>query len=204
MWHACDKSPVSYSCHGRDIRLPHPKIRITEKSRGTEMKQAVPTAFAASMVVNSSFQRFHTLPVVRELETGDVMALFSCLEEWRMKRGCVLYEAGSKSERTMCLLLEGGVSVHDTSGNVYSTLKPGDVFGLFSFLEDRPHSATVTAIRDVVVLTLKRSYFDLVTLEDPALGNLLLRFLFRLLSRTALRLEVEYAALRQFALGTRV
>ena len=38
----------------------------------------------------------------------------------------------------------GDGCVGSASGNIYSTLRPGDVFGLFSFLEDRPHSATVT------------------------------------------------------------
>jgi len=167
------------------------------------MTQSGTAALAASISANPYFSRFRGMPVGQELAVNDAMALFSCFEEQHINKGEILYEAGTQSERTMYLLLEGSVSVRDASGNIYSTLKPGDVFGLFSFLEERPHSATVTAQNDLVAMTLKRTYFDLITLEDPVLGSQLLRFMFRLLSRMSLNLEVEYAALRDYALGMR-
>jgi len=168
------------------------------------MTQSGTAALVASISANPYFARFRGMPVGQELEVNDAMALFSCFEEQHINKGGILYEAGTQSERTMYILLAGNVSVRDASGNIYSTLKPGNVFGLFSFLEDRPHSATVTAQDDLVAMTLKRTYFDLITLEDPAMGYLLLRFMFRLLSRMSLNLEVEYAALRDYALGMRV
>jgi len=167
------------------------------------MTQSNLTAFVASVSANPHFMRFRNMPVGQELAVRDAMVLFSCFEEQHLSKGHILYEAGTKSERTMYLLLEGSVSVRDASGNIYSTLKSGDVFGLFSFLEERPHSATVAAQDNLVALTLKRPYFDLITLEDPVLGNQLLHFMFRLLSRMSLNLEVEYAALRDYALGVR-
>ncbi len=167
------------------------------------MTQSGTAALVASISANPWFARFRGMPVGQELEVNDAMALFSCFEERHIHKGEILYEAGTQSERTMYILLSGSVSVRDTSGNIYSTLRPGDVFGLFSFLEDRPHSATVTVQDNLVALTLKRAYFDLITLEDPVLGHQLLRFMFRLLSRMSLNLEVEYAALRDYALGMR-
>jgi len=167
------------------------------------MTQSGTAALVASISANPWFARFRGMPVGQELEVTDAMTLFSCFEEQHINTGEILYEAGTQSERTMYILLSGSVSVRDTSGNIYSTLRPGDVFGLFSFLEDRPHSATVTAQGSLVALTLKRAYFDLITLEDPVLGHQLLYFMFRLLSRMSLNLEVEYAALRDYALGMR-
>lgn len=167
------------------------------------MKQSGTAALAASISVNPWFARFRSMPVGRDLEVHDAMALFSCFEEQHLQKSKIFYKAGTESERTMYLLLAGNVSVRDASGNIYSTLKPGDVFGLFSFLENRPHSATVTAQDDLVVMSLKRIYFNLITLEDPVMGHQLLSFMFRLLSRMSLNLEVEYAALRDYALGTR-
>jgi len=167
------------------------------------MTQPGTAALAASISVNPWFARFRGMPVGRDLEVHDAMALFSCFEEQHLQKSEILYEAGTESERTMYLLLAGNVSVRDASGNIYSTLKSGDVFGLFSFLENRPHSATVTAQDDLVVMSLKRTYFNLITLEDPVMGHQLLSFMFRLLSRMSLNLEVEYAALRDYALGMR-
>jgi len=50
----------------------------------------------------------------------------------------------------------------------------------------------------LMVLSLKRAYFDLITLEDPVLGNQLQQFMFRRLSHMSLKLESEYAALRNY------
>lgn len=161
------------------------------------------TAYVASVSANPYFMRFRGMPIGQELDSRDAMVLFSCFEERQIKQGNVIYEAGTSSEREMYLILEGQVSVSDASGNIYATLAPGDVFGLFSFLEERPHSATIVAKQDVTALTITRPYFDAITCEDPLLGNQLLRFMFRLLTRMSLKLEVEYAALRDYALGMR-
>jgi len=82
-------------------------------------------------------------------------------------------------------------------------LETGDVFGLFSFLdEDRLHSGTVKAESDMVLLCIKRDYFNLLTIEDAPLGNLLLRLMFRLLSRMSLKMENEYAAMHHYITGS--
>jgi len=162
------------------------------------MAQENLTAFIASVAANPLFMCFRGLPIGRELPVNDAMLLFSCFEEGNFRRGDVLYTADSTSERTVYIILQGCVSVRDTSGNVFSTLRAGDIFGLFSFLDDRSHSVTVTAHEELTVLSLKRAYFDLITLEDPVLGRQLYQFMFRRLSHMSLKLESEYAALRAY------
>jgi len=162
------------------------------------MAQGNLTTLFASVSANPNFMRFRSLPIGQELAVHDAMEVFSCFEEVRYKREEVLYSAGSASERCVYMILEGNVSVSDVSGNVFSTLQAGDVFGLFSFLDDRQHSATVKVLDDLTLLSLSRSYFDLITLEDPRLGFQLLQFMFRLLSRMSLKLEIEYSALRHY------
>jgi len=162
------------------------------------MAQVNLTTLFASVAANPLFMRFRGLPIGRELEVREAMGLFSCFEEETHRKSDVLYAAGSSSNRTVYIILQGCVSVRDASGNVFSTLQAGDIFGLFSFLDNRPHSVTVTAHEDLTLLTLQRSYFDLITVEDPVLGNQLLNFMFHLLSRMSLNLESEYVALRNY------
>lgn len=169
-----------------------------DTSEGPTTARTNMTAFVASVAANPQFLRFRGLPIGRELSVNDAMVLFSCFEEERFHKGDEIYCAGSRSGRTIYMILQGGVSLRDESGNFYSTLKAGDVFGLFSFLDDRPHSVTVTARDELTLLSLSRSYFDLITLEDPVLGNRLLLFMFRLLSHMSLDLGSEYAALREY------
>lgn len=131
--------------------------------------------------------------------------MFSCMHERSFAAGEVIYEAGTASDQEMFLIVRGSVSASDRSGHKYDLLGPGDVFGLFSFLdEDRLHSATLRAEEGLVTLSLERTYFDLITLEDPALGYQLLTFMFRLLSKMALKQEYEYAAMHEYALGRRI
>jgi len=161
-------------------------------------------AFEASVLANPYYARFRRLPVCEELAARESMLLFSCFEQREILQGTTIYQAGESSERTMHLILDGEVIVSHADGEEYERLGNGDIFGLFSFLDEaRPHSATIKANCDVALLRLSRSYFDVITLEDPLLGGELLRFMFRLLSRMALKLEVEYAVLRQYALGRR-
>lgn len=161
--------------------------------------------YEAAIAANSDFMKFRTMPIANTMKSQDAMLMFSCMNVRTYAEGETIYEVGSPSKNEVSLIVEGKVSASDHSGHQYSMLTGGDVFGLFSFLdEERVHSATLKAERNVKVLTVDRPYFDVITLEDPALGNQLLRFMFRLLSEMALHLEHEYAAMHGFALGRKV
>jgi len=158
--------------------------------------------FEASIATNANYMRFRSLPVVQDLGEPEAKLLFSCFLERNIAASTPIYSADEASNNEMYLILDGRVSVSDRSGFCYETLGPGDVFGLFSFLdEDRVHSASIQAETDLNLLLINRAYFNVLTLEHPPLGNQMLRFIFKLLSRMALKLEVEYAAMRGFALG---
>ncbi|MFQ5355235.1 MAG: Crp/Fnr family transcriptional regulator [Mariprofundaceae bacterium] len=161
-------------------------------------KDNMAVAFEAVAAASPNFVRFRGLPVARELAAKESLPLFLCFKEKKIDKGTVMYMAQDNSEGIMYLILEGSVSVSDSPRHIYSILGAGDVFGLFSFLDqERLHSASIQARSNLTVLSLKREYFDAITIEDPMLGNQLLRFMFRLLSRMTLKLEVEYSALRE-------
>lgn len=163
------------------------------------------TGFEAAVAANPYFMRFRSLPVGQELDSREAMLLFSCFIERQVPAGTEIYRADTESDNTIHIILEGAASAADRNGHIYELLQAGEVFGLFSFLDsDRLHSATITAVQDLTLLTLERSYFDVVMLEDPALGYQMLRFMFGLLSRKALRLETEYAAMHGYATSRRV
>jgi len=162
-------------------------------------------AYEAMLESSPVYMRFRDMPVCESLGPRERMMLFSCLDMVTVASGETIYAAGAASDHTMRLIIEGRVSVIHPSWDVYIELGAGDTFGLFSFLdEERPHSASLLAISDVTLLTLNREYFNVITLEDPALGNHLLRFMFRLLSRMSLKLETEYAAMHHYVTGRRV
>jgi len=154
-------------------------------------------AYAATRMANPLFNQFCELPICQHMQIADNIHLFSCFDITHQKAGDVIYTADSISDKTMRLIISGSATVSTPSFGIYSHLEPGDVFGLFSFLdESRAHSASVMIEHDATLLCINRDYFNLITVEDAALGNLLLRFMFRLLSRMSLKLESEYAAMQ--------
>ena len=156
-------------------------------------------AFEASVISNSQYRRFRDLPVCNELDNDETMRIFACMEQLNIAAGTTIYEANSTSNQTVYLITSGSAAVSKPENNIYSQLGEGDLFGLFTFLDDqRMHSATVKATSDLELLTLNRAYFNLITLEEPQLGNRMLRFMFHLLSNKALRSEHEYAAMHEF------
>lgn len=157
----------------------------------------------ASLIGSSlDFQTFYTLPLVADLDEKDAMVLFSCMTKHTFPEGKIIYHSGEPSVGKMYLILQGKVQVNNESGYKFRCLRQGDVFGLFSFLdESRTHSATLVVEKELTVLTLDRAYFDLIAVEEPKLGHELMRFMFRLLSKKALELEVEYAHIHNFAFG---
>jgi len=168
-------------------------------------KEGLLDAMMSSMTSNVYFKTFRSLTLIKEMTEEHAILLFGCMQEKHFTSGEVIYEAGTHTDGEMYLILDGKVAVEDESGYRYDNLRAGGVFGLFSFLDDqRNHSATIKAEKDTVVLSLERSYFNLIALEDPRLGQYLMYFMFRLLSEKALKLEVEYAHMHQFALGRKV
>jgi len=154
---------------------------------------------------NADFKAMLMLPLITELAKKDARVLFSCMTKAVYEENQIICNAGDESVGKMQLILDGKVSIKNGGGYKYGSLRAGDVFGLFSFLDDRrKHSATLTVERKTTVLTIERSYFDLITLEDPKLGHKLMRFMFVLLSKKASELEGEYANMHNFAFGGKV
>ncbi len=159
-------------------------------------------AFTATRMANPLFNQFCTLPLCEKMQVDECMHLFNCFDVVRYQAGEVVYEAGSVSDKTMRLIVVGRAEVSSPSFGVYEHIDAGDVFGLFSFLDEgRVHSATVKAESDLTLLCVNRDYFNLITVEDAALGNLLLRSMFRLLTRMSLKMENEYAAMHHYVTG---
>jgi len=163
-------------------------------------------SMAESLIVSDKrFQDFYRLPLMESINEKHAMLLFSCLTSETFEVGKTIYSAGEASAGKMHIILDGKVVVHSASGYKYNSLRKGEVFGLFSFLdEQRTHSATLTVERHTHVLTLERTFFDLMTLEEPKLASQWMRFMFSLLSKKALELEIEYANIHNFAFGGKV
>jgi len=167
-------------------------------------EEALDQAMHAINQANPYYASFCKLDISQDMSEEARNLLFYCFSTKLYEANTCIYKAGKKSKQRVHLILQGKVAISSPANEEFAILKKGDVFGLFSFLDDeRKHSVSAHCKKDCQILTLDRAFFDIVCLEHPALGNQLLRFMFRLLSRMALKLENEYVAMHQFALGKR-
>jgi len=151
------------------------------------------------------FALFQKLNICQNLTPINVKLIFKNMSYHSYLAGETLYTAGKTSQQELFLILSGHVSASDQNGYQYITLSSGEVFGLFSFLdEERFHSATIKAESDLQVMRLSRASFDRIANYQPMLESVILRFMFRLLSKTTLKIEHEYAAIHEYALGRKV
>ncbi|GAB4116513.1 MAG: hypothetical protein OHK0013_50120 [Sandaracinaceae bacterium] len=85
--------------------------------------------------------------------------------------GVVIIREGEPG-RGLFILLAGEVDVSKIDGDskvLLATLKPGDVFGEISLLDDSPTTATITAARPSTVLFLDRAIFNRLVQAFPAI-----------------------------------
>jgi len=102
-------------------------------------------------------------PLFSALDDEAASALRSSMNELRLRRGEVLFREGDSGDR-LYVILEGKIKLGRTSPdgreNLLAIQGPGQMFGELSLFDPGPRSASVTAITDVVFLSL--SHEDLL------------------------------------------
>lgn len=113
----------------------------------------------------------------------------------KYKKGDIIIEEGTQSTEAY-VLLSGSVKVsRKINGQeaVLTTLKPKQIFGEMGLIDERPRSATVTALEPVKLRVIKRENFDELIMSDPDSIKLLLQSFIerlRLMNQVVTELEV--------------
>lgn len=107
--------------------------------------------------------------LLNELSEGEIAWLLTEGETRFCERDSILVKESCRIE-CLYLILEGvfSVSVGGSAGREIAKLGPGQIVGEMSFLEDRPASATVTALEGSQVLCIPRVRLEAKLREDTA------------------------------------
>ena len=108
-------------------------------------------------------------PFFAELSRGELMELAKATEDLEVEKGKVLTREG-ESGREFFVIIEGEVSV-TKDGNEVRREGPGDFFGEIALLEDRPRTATVTAVTPLRFFVLTRQSFRSLLAHQPELDQ---------------------------------
>ena len=123
---------------------------------------------------------------------ADWATVFSYAEVRRVDAGLALVQAG-EHDRALYLLTEGTVGVRlPRDEGAFKQIDAPSVLGELSFFDGYPRSATLEAVTDVEVVRIDLAAFDRLHEHEPAIANLMLRDLARIL---ALRLRLASAVI---------
>ena len=123
---------------------------------------------------------------------ADWATVFSYAEVRRVDAGLALVQAG-EHDRALYLLTEGTVGVRlPRDEGSFKAIDAPSVLGELAFFDGLPRSATLEAVTDVEVVRIDLAAFDRLHEHEPAIANLMLRDLARIL---ALRLRLASAVI---------
>ena len=111
-----------------------------------------------------------TVRLFREFAEPDLLALAEQLQERKLRKGHVLFREGDEGEE-MFLVREGTVLVSKSvTGKVEQVLArfgAGNFFGEMSLFDRSPHSATIQAETDTMLLALDRNNLNALIEVNP-------------------------------------
>ncbi|MDA0183542.1 Crp/Fnr family transcriptional regulator [Solirubrobacter phytolaccae] len=123
---------------------------------------------------------------------ADWATVFSYAEVRQVDAGLALVQAG-EHDRALYLLTDGTVGVRlPRDEGAFKQIDAPSVLGELAFFDGYPRSATLEAVTDVEVVRIDLAAFDRLHEHEPAIANLMLRDLARIL---ALRLRLASAVI---------
>ena len=108
-------------------------------------------------------------PFFAGLSRGELLELARVTEDMEVDEGRALTRQG-RSGSEFFVIIEGEVSVIK-DGSEVRRLGPGDFFGEIALLEDRPRTATVTAMTPLRFFVLTRQAFRSMLARQPGIAE---------------------------------
>jgi CRP-like cAMP-binding protein len=118
-----------------------------------------------------------SIDLFRALPGEELAQIAEIAEEQPFAAGDQVFSEGEPGD-ALYLVVEGAVKVHQGDRQV-AQLGPSDVFGEMAVLDSEPRTATVTTLKDAVLLKIARDDFRDVLQERPDIGMGVIKVLSR-------------------------
>lgn len=109
--------------------------------------------------------------------------------------------------QTLYLIKSGEVQVtkKDPSGaeQVLALLKEGDIFGEMSFIDGRPHSATIKAVHKTELFQIEKSEFDKLVEKNPKVAYKIMKTIVVQVDAIVRRMNTKYMDMLSYMFGRR-
>lgn len=139
--------------------------------------------------VMRGLEALRDIELFRELSMPELVKVYNALTTLRVDPGTPIIREGDKSEH-LYVIVEGAVQV-ERDGMPIATLGAGNHFGEMSLLNQKPRSATVTAVARTQLLCFERGDFHQLMSHEPGIAS---KFLWKFAQTLSLRLDDAYLA----------
>lgn len=140
------------------------------------------------------------------LNEDELKAVSEVIEEVDYPGGNVVFEEGSDGH-TLYIIKSGEIKVSkkDPAGNeqVLTLLKEGDIFGEMSFLDGRPHSATIAAEQSSRLLQIEKNDFDEFVDKNPKAAYKIMKNIAFQVDSIVRKMNTTYVDMMSYMFGRR-
>ena len=122
--------------------------------------------------VNLKLDTLKHVVIFRHLDMSELCKVLSIVRAVEVEKGEVVIREGERSN-ALYAILDGRMEI-ERAGKAIRSLLSGEHFGEMALFNDRPRSATVTALTRGRLLVMERSRFNELLKKEPQLGVKLL------------------------------
>lgn len=140
------------------------------------------------------------------LNDDELTAVKEIVVEEEFCAGDIVFDEGVDGY-TLHVIKSGEVKVtkKDPEGReqVLTLLKEGDIFGEMSFLDGRPHSATITAVHSSKILKIEKTDFDAFVESHPKAAYKIMKTIVFQVDSIVRRMNSTYVDMLSYMFGRR-
>lgn len=146
------------------------------------------------------------LPLFKGLTGDELKAIAEIVTSDTYSAGKPVFEEGEVTCPCIYIIQKGKVDVQKRSKDgdllTLSVQREGSFFGELSFIDNKPHSATMTtASEESVVLKIDRSDFDKLVQRFPGAGYKVLMNITQDISKIARRMNTQFMDMADYVYG---
>ena len=140
-------------------------------------------------------------PLGIELQQSDCKVLADVIDTRKLRDGDILIKEGSTDD-SLHVIISGKLAVtRDVGGGEHVTLhmlKQGDFAGAMGFVDGNEHSATLRAVGDTEVYTMRRKEFESLIETHPQLVYQVMRTIIRSVHSTLVRMNQQFVEMNNY------
>jgi len=149
----------------------------------------------------SYYDLLSTSPLGAELEKQECEVLAKVLTTNSLKDGDVLIREGATDDSLHVIISGKLAATHDTGGNDTVTLHvlhEGDIVGAMGFIDGKEHSASLLALSDTEIFSLRRQAFESLLNQHPQLVYKVMRTIIRSVHSTLIRMNRQFVEMNNY------